>query len=475
MYGKHASTTLPGGAFRAVNAPLHGENRTDISFPASGDLDVLLSAYGFDWDPKTKVSYNAHPTAVTIYSAADDTMIASREFKRDSRTATVAIPTKYKDAGIYIVTETTEDKLGRDTDEVQVQISTTGKIAITGTERPKRRNITFSPRPSAAVEARELFENSSFTANIDYVKNQDSKAEILGFAKSLNDQDIVDVVGGTRSLDSIFALTGGGVNPETQLPAAKDKKTKDVDRFGLQDYPAAELMNLYKEKSSAQDYFDSLRSAKATKGRSAAGFETYKPWSYSTDEGLRELLEDHGSICHHDWSQTIVSIEDATTHAKLSDEEVAAILQANNITNYGGKSAQNSGKIDIASFTSPLGIARGPDAAFEKNYKEILPGSETDTQLRPIMQGSPKTLGRRNNDLLSALRAADFVKYLLLQKARQMDDQQKSGTKWMDSLHEAFVKRNLLVTVNVTGEHGTEQKPVPVRIYMKDIPEPKVK
>jgi hypothetical protein len=260
------------------------------------------------------------------------------------------------------------------------------------------------------------------------------------------------------------------------VPKAKDKKTgKDVDRFGLQDYSAAELANLYKEKSSAQD-FDSLRSAKATKGQGAAAFKTYQPWSYSTNEELREILQDHDSICHHDWSQTMVSIEDTITHAKLPDEEVAGILQANNITNYGGKSAQNNGKIDIASFTSPLGIAGGPGGGFEKNYQEeVLAGSETDTQLRRIMQGAPETLGRRNNDLLSALRAADFVKYLLLQKARQMDDQQKSGTKWVNSLHEAFVKRNLLVTVHVTGEHGTEQKPVPVKIYMKDIPEPKVK
>jgi len=527
MYGQTApSNTYPGDTHKQTRAhPLYANNTLKLTYPASGPLQILMSAYGFDpLEEGGKEPMNRYATEVTVSADENKKPIFSAKFTRNKvvisggaalepdvnkGSISVTIPRGYSEVlvsvkavqAIYdedwpknpkkraeamhrIAVRQTYNKeqppdiprTDRDTDEVQVQISTTGKITIPGTE-PLKRKIKFSPRPNAAVEARELFESGSFTANIDYVKNQDSKAEILGFAKSLNDKDIIDIVGGTRSLDSIFTLTGGGVNPATEVPKAKDKKTdKDVDRFGLQDYPAAELANLYKEKPSAQDYFDSLRSAKATKGRAAAGFTTYNRGSYSTAEELSDILKDHGVICHDDWPQTVVSIEDATTNAKLSDEEVAGILRANNITNYGDKPAQNNNKIDIASFTSPLGIAGGPGGGFEKNYQEgVRAGSETDKQLRPIMQGAPKTLGRRNNDLLSALRAADFVKYLLLQKARQMDDQQKSGTKWVNSLHEAFVKRNLLVTVNVTGEHGTEQKPVPVKIYMKDIPEPKVK
>ncbi|MCW3104339.1 MAG: hypothetical protein JWO09_2779 [Bacteroidetes bacterium] len=486
------------------NSTLYKDNTINVNFQGNQAMEIRLSAYGFN-ETSPGVPLNKHPTKVEI--KADGKVIFVGEFRRGSATRisndplvtfgtndlagtmTVILDESFRKNTISIKTSTIEayeydpqtamQKMynqrsvhEQDTDEVQVQISTTGKILIPGSSEDKKL-ICFIPVQPPSVDAKELFESSSFTADINYVQNADQQKRITGFAAAINEQDIKDIINGTKTLNDVFDLTGGGVNPETNVPSGTQDKNKDkkTDRFDLQDYSANGLNNLY-GKDQAEN-FDKLRSARATLQTKAGTFKEYYEKTYSKPDELKKILEEHEAKFENAWSATIVGIEDEATMKDMPNEEVRKLLEEN-IIDYAAKSKAAGGKISITANTSPLGIEGGPGGKFEKNYSSVPANSETNKQLIPIMQGTPGHLGRRNNDMLSALRAADFMKYLIMQKAKQMDDHD-GGAAWTDGLKNAFIKKNLFVVVNVTGEHGTIADPVPVNIYMKDIPDPVVK
>jgi hypothetical protein len=489
---------------RDRNSTLYKDNTINVNFQGNQAMEIRLSAYGFN-ETSPGVPLNKHPTKVEIKAGSKVVFVG--EFRRGSATPvsndplvtfgtndlpgtiTVILDESLRMNTISIKTSTTEayeydpqtamqkqynqrSVHEQDTDEIQVQISTTGKILIPGSSEDKKL-ICFIPMQNPSVDAKELFESSSFTADINYVQNVEQQNKITGFASSINEQDIKDIIDGTKTLNDVFDLTGGGVNPETVVPSGTQDKNKDkkTDRFDLQDYSTKGLNNLY--GSDQAENFDKLRSARATMQGKESAFKEYYEKSYSKPEDLKKILDEHEAKFENAWSTTIVGIEDEATMKDMPNDEVRKLLEEN-ITDYATKSKPVGGKINITAYTSPLGIEGGPGGKFEKNYSSVPVNSETNKQLAPVMQGTPGHLGRRNNDMLSALRAADFMKYLIMQKAKQMDDRD-GGTAWTDGLNNAFIKKNLFVTVNVTGEHGTTTDPVPVNIYMKDIPDPVVK
>lgn len=500
----------------SIDSPIFNKNKVYIVFGEDDtDIQVRMAGYGFDTKDNWRHSpMNAEPINVTIYADGwSDKPIFQGEFRRKKsrvvfrkkpgvdvlktsssesrdRDGSITIkldPVQY--CGVRLRVEIDEiEHMHADRDEVQIQLSTSGKIERNYIPPPdtagEKKSITFIPKPVESVEASQLFENSGYVANINYIKEDPVlKNQILSFAGKINESVIKTVIGGWKDLNDIFNLGGIGVNPESALPdQTKDAKPSGVtNRFQLQEYKEWEIKKLYRNDPDLQfdedefdAYFKSLRRATATLENSGTSFTAYTK-EYTTDEELKEILLKHQSdfgSSGNVWSSTEVLMKNITTSTDVPPAQVKEILKSQ-VPGYSDVNT-TSQTISVQAMTSPLGM-QVEDGKFESNLGQIKSGSETEANLKPITNRSGGKLTRSNNDVLSALRSANFTKFLILQKAAQMDLAAYEGkTNWYSSTLAAFAKHRTYVTVKVTGEHGTDSAPKNVVIYLDDMPNPEV-
>jgi hypothetical protein len=476
--------------------PLYKRNDSTIYFPDNDSLELRLSPYGFDKiaNSEAKDDYaglageylNKEPTVVEIKKEDTGLVLLRIEFSGKMKTKFTVNATPYKELihpvlsggkSINVTIDASKDlpissisvstgitpAIGRDLDEIQVQISTTGKIELTK-KKPKKK-IAFKPRPIPTAEAKDLYKDSSFRPNADVMKNEKKMQEIDTLAALFLDTDIESIINGTKTIDQITKVTGGGVNPETKVP--KGLANKSI--YDLQEILGGDLKNYYKQDNkipnynSPEKYFDSLRSTKATIEDGEKTFDEYSR-EYEKDEELLEYLKAHEvKYPKNIWDKTDVTI----TNLDTGLVETSDVLNKER-ADY-AKQPEGSRVVNIKSFTSPIGLQSNVKGEFYDEYiKFVKKGSETDLAIQAsgVMKGSIENLKRSNNDLLSTLRASDFLRLLLMRKATKMNEANYKGiTNWDKKLRDAFKDNKSYVTVTVDGE----TKAI-VKIYLKDLP-----
>lgn len=346
-------------------------------------------------------------------------------------------------------------------DEVQVHISTNSKVEEF---KEKEKEIKFDTPKVANADS--IFKSGSFFIEMEKLADPENKEvylQIQELAASIKDQDFTDILTGKlTNLDTIFNLTGGGVNPNIKKGMDRDTKPEDLQNLPpLSDKEINELENV-----------------KGGKGPLVKKLNKILGGTDYTEDELSQWRSVSGSKRFTD------PVEDPKTYKYKTQTELDQINK-----DYEDKLNKLHYVIDIFGYTDPQGTGEnsGPLNDFEdyfldyttgsrplaKDYKSVKPKDkahkeEFNSNMNILMPDG--TDSRHNNNALSTLRALAFLKLLLIEKAKQMDKERGDNKPTsLIALRTRFPNLTVSVTVDRIQEDNTAKK---LTFHMDTVPSP---
>jgi hypothetical protein len=467
------------------------QNTVWITYPAdrAQQLQIFMYPYGFDNSPKPfdqrsfEEKDNPELVSQIRVTISIDGLVATIYFDQFNRGGTVALydpntdtATKYDintifpgatylnnvltlpNSTLYIgkLIKCVIDKPsqpGNITEELQMHISSDVKIEDFET---KEYEGEF-PAPTVA-NANSLFASANFLIQNSILRNEENRVmyeNIQSLANSITDKDIRSFLApGEHSLDSIFSITAGGVNPAVKkgekdgmsadklstLTSLSDEEIKQIESIKDPDQMIDKLNEILGG--------DEITAAEMKKWRSVSGQMSYeggtpksKKYKYTNQTELDEAVKKH----------------------KEERENLKY-------------------KISIEGYTDPQGThkVRGSGKSFKDNYNKhitsdsfisILPAHQTEFKSNMLkLMENKKTESPHNNNALSALRALAFFKLLLIEKAQAMDRAQVDGkTTWYEELKAKYPE----LTVSLTASRvKKDDVPIVLIFHVDELPDP---